>query len=303
VKKYFAISSILILFGFRLGAQDFPYQYFTHISEELNNPSFTAFEHDLLVEVASYNLWAGGFKPVANSFVNFSINARINKYSRRNEAKIGLGASVLREQIGPFLQNALHIKYAYHIPVARHTGLSFGVCGMIENIAVNVSKLNPNYSDDPRILAGNSNAAIFDGGFGVSVHAQKYGLSLSVLNLAPTNFSFKNSSVEQIKNYRKMHLTGQYNFELDRSLLVQPKISLRNNIQQKIKYDTEVNVKYKGFLFGAGYRSEQSVFVFTKMNFENLLFSYTSENPLKSNHLLGRGHTLSVAFKINELTR
>jgi len=297
MKKIRTLLIFLFVFaGTGAFPQDFPYQFFTHIFDGVNNPANTANANDIEVDVATYNLWAAGFKPVNDYLMHFEINPAYKKY--RDESKVGIGATVLRDRIGSFVHNLMHLNYAYHLMLDRRKILSLGVCGLIENLSVDLNGLNPLNPDDPRILAGNNSSLIFDGGFGATLNTEKIEFGLSVLNLAPANFQFKNNSVKNIGNYRKFYTRFKYLLEIDSEFILFPQIAVRNNRLKQIRYDAALECKWNKFSFGAGFRSKSSLFVYTKIPFKDFVFSYTSENPLKSNHMVGNGHTFSLGYML-----
>jgi type IX secretion system PorP/SprF family membrane protein len=207
---------------------------------------------------------------------------------------------VLNEKIGPFTQNIFQLIYAYHIPVDNTSFLSLGICGFIENLNVNVNSLSPLQNDDPRLLTGNNSAVLIDGGFGASFHGENYLVSFSVLNLASGEFRFNNNSAEDIPNYRKYYFSGYYDFKLSSNFQLQPVIALRNSRINNFCYDTSLAFDFTWFTIGLGYRSENSVFVFTKIPFREFYFSYTSENPLNSKQMIGYGHMFSVGWSFQQ---
>jgi len=304
-KLKFAIGILFLLFSFQIKAQDFPFHYFTHFNPMVNNPALAAVDDRMNVNVANYNLWAGGFKPLNDYLLNFSIPVEFKKNKRRTfyRPRVGLGAALLHENIGPFSQNIFQLIYSYHIPLSRKTVLSFGINGLVENIGIDVASLSPLQNDDPRILTGNNHAILFDGGFGASIRGKDFQISFSSLNLAPGVFKFKNSSAVDIQEYRKFFLSGNYKFELSDKFLFQPQFTLRNSIQDKFSFDSALDFELYFFSFGAGYRSENTVFIFTKIAVKDFVFTYTSENPLKSNHMIGNGHTFSLGWSFDLLNR
>jgi type IX secretion system PorP/SprF family membrane protein len=304
-KLKFEIGVLFLLFTCQLKAQDFPFHYFTHLNPMVNNPSFAAVDEKMNVNVANYNLWAGGFKPLNDYLVSFSTPIEFTKNRRRASyhPRVGLGAVLLHENIGPFSQNILQLIYSYHIPLSKTAVLSFGINGLIENIGIDVNSLSPLLNDDLRILTGNNNSFLFDGGFGSSISGKDYRISFSVLNLAPSVFKFKNSSAESIGEYRKLFLSGSYSIKISEKLLFQPEFTLRNTIQNKFSFDSLFDFDLSLFSFGVGYRSENSVFIFTKISVHDFVFSYTSENPIKSNHMIGNGHTFSMGWSFDLLNR
>lgn len=299
------IEILFLLFSFQINAQDFPFHYFTHFNPMVNNPALAAADEKMNINVANYNLWAGGFRPLNDYLVSLSIPVDFKKNKRRTlyQPRVGLGAVLLHENIGPFSQNIFQLIYSYHIPLSRTTMLSLGINGIVENIGIDVNSLSPLQNDDPRILTGNNNSFLFDGGFGSSISGKDYRISFSALNLAPGVFQFKNSQAEDIEEYRKFFLSGNYTFKLSDKFLIQPGVTMRNTIQDKFGFDWMLDFNLHFFSCGMGYRSENTVFIFTKIAVQDFVFTYTSENPLSSNHLIGSGHTFSLGWSLNLLNR
>jgi type IX secretion system PorP/SprF family membrane protein len=304
-KLKFIIGILLLLFAFQVKAQDFPFHYFTHFNPMANNPALAAADEKVNINVANYNLWAGGFSPLSDYLISFSIPVDFSKNKRRTlyQPRVGLGAVLLHENIGPFSQNIFQLIYSYHIPLSRTTVLSLGINGTVENIGIDVNSLSPLQNDDPRILAGNNNSILFDGGFGSSISGKDYRISFSALNLAPGVFNFKNSLAEDIQEYRKFFLSGNYTFNRSDNFWIQPGFTFRNTIQNRLGFDTMLNFNLHFFSFGIGYRSENTVFIFTQIAVRDFVFSYTSENPLSSNHMVGNGHTFSLAWSFDTMNR
>ena len=299
IKKIMIV--LIVLVAKFTSAQDFPYHYFSHINSLINNHSLAAVSSDIKTDVGVYNLWAGGFKPLTDYMISFSMSPGFQKRNRRTfyKTKVGIGAVVLKEKIGPFNQNILHLIYAYHIPLDRKTILSLGICGMVENMEIDVNSLSPLQTDDPRLLSGNNSSFLIDGGFGATLYGENYQFSFSALNLAPGVFHFKNSSAEDIRNYRKYFVAGKYNFEVSDVIDFQPEFTLRNSKLHSFNFDVSGTFGFTYFSCGGGYRSENSVFIFARIPFNDFNFTYTSENPLRSNHLIGNGHTFTVGWNIN----
>lgn len=300
---YKIVVICLVFITFQLRAQDFPYHYFTYISPMVNNPSLAAIGEKVNAHLASYNLWAGGYKPVSYNIVSFSMapDFKRGKRQSRKQPWVGLGASLLKEKTGPFNAYIFQAVYAYHIPMAGASQLSFGISGSIENIRIDVNSLTPIQLDDPRLSNGNNSAYLFDGGFGTTYQGKDFQISFSALNLMPGVFQFDNGQANEISSYRKLFLTGSYDLNLFDKISVQPGFTFRNSIQKRIEFDASFRFDLRSIKFGIGYRSENSIFFFTQIPFNDFVFSYTSENPLQSNHMIGRGHTFSVGWSLKKL--
>ncbi|SHI80764.1 type IX secretion system membrane protein, PorP/SprF family [Tangfeifania diversioriginum] len=295
-----SILIFLLFLSFQAKTQEFPYHYFSHTAPVISNPSLAAAQTSLDVQVGAYNLWAGGFKPVSDYLISFSWSpdAMNRRGYGRQSTRVGLGATLLNEKIGPFNQYILHLMYAYHIPLTREIQLSLGVCGIIENLNIDVNSLSPLHPDDPRLLTGNNRSFLFDGGFGASILSDNWVVGLSLLNLAPGTFRFSEEPAAEFSSFRKLFLSGSYFWGLGQNFGIQPHITLRNSNLKWLNYDASLKFDLQYFHVGAGYRSENSLFLFLNVPLEGFTFSYTSENPLNANHMMGNGHTFSVGWML-----
>ncbi len=298
--RYFQkiVFFLWILGSFQGKAQEFPYHYFSHTHPVVSNPSLAAADVPLKLSFGAYNLWAGGFKPVNDYLVGFSFSPDRSRYGNLSwrQTRVGLGAILFQEEIGPFRQNRLHVMYAYHIPLSREVRLSLGVAGIVEYMNIDVNALTPADSDDPRLQTGANQSFLFDGGVGASVWSENFRVGLSVLNLAPGEFRFSEEAASGIPLYRKFFLDGQYGFELYRNMKVEPRVTIRNSFPQELNFDGLVQLDFQLLQVGAGYRSEQTLFFFARVPVKGFIFSYTSENPLGSNHMMGNGHSVGLSW-------
>ena len=74
-------------------AQDFSYQYFSQFNPMVNNPAFASYDSEIRTDMGMYNLWAGGFKPVNDLFVSFSMSTD-TKFKKTKRAP------VMRKKLG-----------------------------------------------------------------------------------------------------------------------------------------------------------------------------------------------------------
>ena len=298
IKYIFCV--VVLLFPLQLKAQDYPFHYFTHINQMVYNPSLVSVDNKISADVITYQMMAGGFKPLSDYSLSFSFSPGLMNKSRTNyyQAHYGLSTIILRDNIGPFNHNILQLIYAYHLPVADRVLLSFGISMLTETFSIDVNSLNPLQKEDPRLLTGNNQSVLFDGGFGTSLNGDKFTISFSTQNLAPGTFQFNESTAIEFKAYRKFYLSGFYKFDLKNEFYLKPHVTLRNNIYKAPAFDSFIECNLRLLSIGAGYRSEQTVFLFAVFPFNDFVFTYTSENPVISNHLIGNGHTISLGWRM-----
>lgn len=300
MKKFLSILTLLVCASAAF-AQDFPYHYFGHTVPLVSNPSLAAASDRLTADVASYNLWAGGFKPLNDNIISFSYRFNSKRKARtRFDPRVGIGFVLANENNGALAKNIFQLIYAYHIPISRELQLSLGVSGMVENMHLKLDALSPLNTDDPRLLTGNNKNIVFDGGFGASLINEFYVISASVLNLAPSHYSFDDPSVADIENFRKYILSATYHYALNSRMWFSPLLTLRNIDKRNFGYDVSCSARFSSFRVGVGYRSEKTLFLFTRVELNNFEFSYTSENPMEANHMIGNGHNFSIGWSLSE---
>lgn len=78
-------------------------------------------------------------------------------YQRKRGGHHGLGAVVLRDQIGPFARTEANLLYAYHIPLNRRFSLSAGLQGTLAQYSLDWSKITTANPGDPAIGTGSAN--------------------------------------------------------------------------------------------------------------------------------------------------
>jgi hypothetical protein len=149
-------------------------------------------------------------------------------------------------------------------------------------------------------MTGNNFSILLDGGFGASILAEDFIVGMSILNLAPGTFRFSEQPASEFISYRKMFLSGSYIFNISQLFQLQPHVTLRNSNTKWLNFDSSLGFKFLYFGVGAGYRSENSLFLFLNVPFKGFIFSYTSENPLNSNHMMGNGHAFTIGWKLNK---
>ena len=109
------------------------------------NPAYAGSREAMSIFALHRNQWVGvEGAPVTNSL---SINTPIN------ESKVGLGLSVINDQIGPSVENNIAVDFSYTIPASQKYKMSFGLKASANLLNVDFGKLkyqpgDPNLYED-----------------------------------------------------------------------------------------------------------------------------------------------------------
>jgi type IX secretion system PorP/SprF family membrane protein len=127
-----------------------------------------------------------------------------------SNSRVGLGLSIVNDEIGPSEETYVSVDFSYTIPVGDQARLSFGLKGGVHVLDVDFTRLNIFDIGDFRVTENVENKLSPTVGLGVYYHTKKYYLGLSSPNLLQTDhFEDRNdnSSATYIASERR-HLFG-----------------------------------------------------------------------------------------------
>lgn len=214
------------------------------------NPAYAGSRQSMSVLALHRTQWVGmEGAPVTNTF---SINTPIH------ESKIGLGLSVINDQIGPSTENNIAADFSYSINTSENFKLSFGVKASANLLNVDFTKLD-HYPGDPISEENIDNKFSPNIGVGFYLHSDKSYIGLSAPNLIETKHYDKSASStseshiasEKINYY----LIAGYVFELSPSLKLKP--SLLSKYVQGAPLQVDVSANFlmnEKFVAGLSYR-------------------------------------------------
>jgi len=107
--------------------------------------------------------------------------------------KIGLGLSVLNDQIGPIKQTAFYADFAYKIPLGKGK-LAFGLKAGANMLRANTGGLKTDQQGDPQFQEGIQSQFLPNFGFGLYYSTPKYYLGLSTPRLLENNYKTNTTS-------------------------------------------------------------------------------------------------------------
>ena len=217
-------------------------------NEMFINPAFTGTKEALSITALHRQQWVG--------FDGRPITTTLSIHSPIWENKMGLGLSVLNEEIGVATRNIIYLNYSYRIKTGKKSYLGFGLSGGIHIQRVDFTKVETDITNDPNYKETlHANTPNF--GFGINYYTDKFFAGISIPRLLDDNYSMKASF--KAKSFHYYIVVGGIisvvnDFKLKPSLMVQAVANA------PIKFDLTLNSLIKEKLWlGVSYRNSNDI--------------------------------------------
>jgi type IX secretion system PorP/SprF family membrane protein len=214
------------------------------------NPAYAGSRGALSIFALHRTQWVGlDGAPITNTV---SVNTPFNN------SKLGLGVSIVNDEIGPSTNNSISADISYWIPVSEDYKLSFGVKGTVNIFNIDVTKLNPGDQNDPEFQNTNNDFSP-NIGAGLYLHSQNAYLGFSIPNFIETN-TYNDNDVAVYKEKINYYLIGGYVFDLSSSIKFKPAFMTKMTNGAPLQLDVSGNFMFnEKFTVGVAYRWSASL--------------------------------------------
>ena len=249
--KNLVILLLITLFSVQLNAQQDP-QYTQYMyNMNIINPAYTGTTEGLAVGALYRSQWVG-LDGGPETFT-FNIHSPVGK-------QVGLGLSVISDQIGPVNETNAYVDFSYTIPVGNTTKLAFGLKGgfTFHDIGIAESQINLIDTGDP-FFANAINETTPNIGAGVYFYKpNKYYVTVSMLNiLIGVHLDANGKNIDSESEH--LFAAAGYVINLSDNFKLKPHALLKYAMDAPVSYDINANVfMYDLVEVGVGYRLEDS---------------------------------------------
>jgi type IX secretion system PorP/SprF family membrane protein len=190
----------------------------------------------------------------------FTVNSPIGLYDN-----MGLGLSIVHDEIGPATETNVTADYSYSIDVSMNGELSFGLKAGLNLLDVDFSKLNIFNPNDPFFQNNVDRKLQPQIGGGMYFNTDRFYIGASVPNFLNTKH-FDESSLEGTNEdgvaIERLHyfLIAGYVFNLNQNLKLKPATLFKAVSGSPLQWDLSANFLFnEKFTVGASYRWSASV--------------------------------------------
>jgi type IX secretion system PorP/SprF family membrane protein len=166
----------------------------------------------------------------------------VNRGPLKLKDRVGLGATILKDNNGPLSTTSILISYAYHIPINEDSRLSLGMSLIGSFYSMNTSILKPDQSNDPYLYSGNSNSFRSNFCLGAYYYCSSYFAGLSATKLLP---DISNAD-DQLKEQPGLFLIGGYKLmKNSNSFSLEPSFTLKKTANANVSCDMHAKLYVK----------------------------------------------------------
>lgn len=251
--SYLAIILLILLGTFSGNAQQDP-QYTQYMyNTQVVNPAYAGSREALSFGLLLRTQWTG-FEGAPRSGT-FTVNTPIGALGN-----MGLGGSIVHDELGPAVETNVNIDYSYSINVSDNSKVAFGLKAGVDVLDVDFTKLNIFDQNDPRFQNNVDNRFQPQIGAGVYYYTDKTYLGVSVPNFLATkhfqNGSLENTTVESVAAERLHYfLIAGHVFDLSDNVKFKPATLVKAVSGSPLQWDVSANfLLYEKFTVGASYR-------------------------------------------------
>ncbi|MBT7850813.1 MAG: type IX secretion system membrane protein PorP/SprF [Formosa sp.] len=296
--KNLVIILFTILCAFQVNAQQDP-QYTQYMyNMNIINPAYTGSTEGLAVGALYRSQWVG-LDGGPETFT-FNIHSPVGK-------SVGLGLSIISDQIGPVKETNAYVDFSYTIPVGTVTKLAFGVKGgfTFHDISIAENQISLVDMGDP-FFANAINETTPNVGAGIYFYKpSKYYISMSIPNILNGVHLDANGTKIGSESEHFFAAAG-YVFDLSENFKLKPHTLIKYAFDAPMSYDINANVfMYDVVEIGVGYRLEDS---FSGMiNFQvanNLRIGYAYDAIQSDLDIVtSSSHEIFINFDLNFSTK
>jgi len=286
----YTIMLVLLLGSLSLKAQQEP-QYTQYMFNMMSvNPAYTGTRNSLNALLLSRLQWVG--VEGAPRSHTFALHTPIK------DKKIGIGASVIADNIGPVTNTYINLNYAHRINLTENMVLSLGIKGGIYNYYVNLSDLQLNEFDNSFSEDYQKNFQP-NLGAGAYLYTKDYYVGFSVPKLLKTDL--EDVGTDDIPTELKLHyfLTGGYVFDINSDWKLKPSVLSKFVEGAPPSLDITAQALYnERFWFGTTYRVGDAIaFLFEMQVNRQLIVGYSYDYTLSGMNDQSNGsHEILISF-------
>lgn len=292
----FLFSLLLLVCGLaEIGnAQQIPLFSQYQFNQYLYNPAVAGSESSVEARLVQRYQWRG----ITDAPRTFNVNA----YGPLEGMKMGVGAMVYSDIVGPTRRTGFMGSYAYHLQLNDEMRIGFGLGLGIDQYIIDGTQVQLDQADDPALQNYRGSAYEFNTKFGIYFYAENYYAGFSLPQLVPDRINIFESSTNTAKLENHYILNGGYTFEIGEDFKVEPALLFRWRSPAPLQADLSVWGYYKDMVWlGVTYRTDDALSFSVGFLYNDMLmigYSYDYTTSYLSSYTSG-SHEIMLGVKFN----
>ena len=258
------------------------------------NPAYAGTRNAMNIIALSRIQWAG--LEGAPRTHNITMHTPLNNY------KMGLGFSVVSDNIGPVNNFYFNVNYAYRVNITEKMVLSMGVKGGIYNYKVGLNELN--VGDTDAAFTGNLEQKFQpNAGAGLYLYSDKWYAGLSIPKLVQTDLSGERTTASNLASLKRHYfLMAGYVLDINTNFKFKP--SMINKVVEGAPPSTDVTAQVlylEKYWLGATYRWGDAVAFLANIQInKQLMVGYSYDFTTSNLNSYNRGsHEILLSYDLD----
>lgn len=222
------------------------------------NPAYAGYREQLNLTGIYRNQWTGveGAPRTGSLAVDGTVN----------DDRVGLGLNIIADKIGATTNLGAYANYAYRIKFDTYEGvprtLAIGIAGGVAQQSLNGTKLNPDETNDLRLLNQQKTVTMPDARVGVLYNTDRFYAGISADNIGVHFLKPKKDPTRLLPETKiNIYMLAGYLLPLSEGLAVRPSMMLKNALAGPSSLDLNAYLLIQQMVWvGATYRTGVTLF-------------------------------------------
>lgn len=212
------------------------------------NPAYAGLKEGLAINLLYRNQWSS----LEGAPETFTLAA----HSPIGE-KIGLGLSIIRDELGPVRETNAYADFSYTIPVSATFQLALGLKAGATFHEVGLTTLELQDPGDP-FFSENVNRTYPNIGTGAFLYSDRFYVGVSMPNLL-SSVHLDQTDLRFGSETNHYFVTSGYVFEPTENLKLKPSVMVKSSFEAPVSFDVNLNALFlEKFELGVSYRLDDS---------------------------------------------
>lgn len=251
IKSFLKLVVIVFSVTTIYSQQDAQYTQYMYNMNVLN-PAYAGSQGTLSLSFLGRSQWVG----IDGAPQTFT--ASVNSPIRKN---IGLGFSVIADNIGPLKEQNVYADFSYTIPLSNNSNLALGLKGGVTFLNANLPFLNLGDDEYDEVFAEKIDTTSPNFGAGLFYYTDNFYFGLSMPNMLKTlHFNTKNGYIYEAVEEMHYFVTAGYVFDVSNTLKLKPSTMIKAVQGAPVSIDLSANALINEKMeFGLSWRSDDSI--------------------------------------------
>jgi len=260
------VISIMLAFGNLFGQQEPMFTQYMHNNMTMN-PAYAGTRNALSISALSRLQWVG--LEGAPKTYNIALHAPVSS------KHIGIGATVIIDEIGPLRNTYFTINYAYRLKLNELWTLSMGLKIGFNNFHLGLSRLDLVDVDDPDFYSDVKRVFVPNAGIGIYAYTEKFYIGLSAPKILQTKIETAGEDNSVLRRHYFM-VTG-YTFNLNATFKMKPSMAAKFVEGAPVSVDLTALLGYNDLIWlGPDYRIGDAIGVILNIQItKQLMIGYS----------------------------